>query len=148
MYCLDFEAFQYEGDYLIKELCIMRICNFNKKETIFHNSFTQPFHKYELNAKDFKTNCWLSENRHHIPWTSGNLDESPFSIIRRYLPTYATVLVRGDQKIEYLRHNIDTINFVPITHSLQSNKFDCCEMHDKSTFMCSYAKLLNYNCYK
>lgn len=138
MYYIDFEAFQYNGEFIIKELCIRR-----ETKVIYHKCFKQPFYKYILHDKDFKSNTWLSEHRHHLQWEQGDVKYEPIEVISNLIPAYATVMMRGDEKIKYLKYHIPTLNIKETDRKLIGSLKNCCKYHYRPTTFCAYSKLLS-----
>src|SRR5437868_1505328 len=105
IYVVDIECLLgVSGADIVKELAIVKIAVCNNALHLQMQSwlFKPPYAWQNLNGKQKKTNNWLTNNRHGIKWSDGDVEYEKFhEVLRRSIPSQSAVYIKGLKKSNY-----------------------------------------------
>lgn len=76
---IDFEAFQHEGETIIKELCIMEC---NRPLLPIYYIFSPPYDYKNIEYPMKKSISWQTKNFHYLHWSEGDRIFCPCCVMR------------------------------------------------------------------
>ena len=138
---VDFQCLVSSNRNVIKELCIVRVDDHASSHWIFTSL------EVDLSPRLQKTNKWLTERFHGLPWTYG---EVPYDVMKPILDAATScfdfLLVKGVYKYNTLKYllpfatiyNIESLDCPPFRH-LRSSTDEKCLYHNikGNNFICS-----------
>lgn len=143
-YVIEFEGFQCENSFVIKELCVISMDAVTNK----HFVIKPPLPKSNLNTKEKRTVAFCEKFLHRVFWNSG---DSTWKSVRKYIQTFpnsTVVYTKGIYKRDLLSNlfpnlhvlDLEDINCPSITKLIYKPTTQCPLSFHKNILNCAHRK--------
>ena len=100
-FVIDFQAYNYDRSYIIKELCIINL----DTNHVLHFLARPPFDRSVLSSDEEKRVSWLENYFHKIKWEDGADEYSDvFASLRQCVRNAKILYVKGRERALFIQH--------------------------------------------